>query len=97
MFSKKATKIDEIFTVYLTVTTYCQIDGEDFVFWKDSGLDNLKFEFEFEIDWPLKVNWKKKAPSEMRSPHREGFYRGPLHSRRSSLMFANLPPESKAQ
>ena len=28
MFSKKATKVDEI---YLTVTTYCQIDGEDFV------------------------------------------------------------------
>ena len=31
MFSKKATKIDEIFTVVLTVTTYCQIEGEDFV------------------------------------------------------------------
>ena len=31
MFSKKATKIDEIFTKVLTVTTYCQIDGEDFV------------------------------------------------------------------
>ena len=31
MFSKKATKIDEIFSVDLTVTTYCQIDGEDFV------------------------------------------------------------------
>ena len=31
MFSKKATKIDFIFTVDLTVTTYCQIDGEDFV------------------------------------------------------------------
>ena len=30
MFSKKATKIDEIFNVDLTVTTYCQIDGEDF-------------------------------------------------------------------
>ena len=30
MFSKKATKMDEIFTVDLTVTTYCQIDGEDF-------------------------------------------------------------------
>ena len=30
IFSKKATKIDEIFTVDLTVTTYCQIDGEDF-------------------------------------------------------------------
>ena len=28
MFSKKATKI---FTVNLTLTTYCQIDGEDFV------------------------------------------------------------------
>ena len=31
MFSKKVTKIDEIFIVDLTVTTYCQIDGEDFV------------------------------------------------------------------
>ena len=31
MFSKKATKIDEIFTVDLMVTTYCQIYGEDFV------------------------------------------------------------------
>ena len=31
MFSKKATKIDEIFSVDLTVNTYCQIDGEDFV------------------------------------------------------------------
>ena len=29
MFSKKATK--KIFTVDLTVTTYCQIDSEDFV------------------------------------------------------------------
>ena len=31
MFSKKATKNEEIFTVDFTVTTYCQIDGEDFV------------------------------------------------------------------
>ena len=31
MVSKKATKIDEIFTVDLTVTIYCQIAGEDFV------------------------------------------------------------------
>ena len=31
MFSKKATKIAEIFTVDLTLTTYFQIDGEDFV------------------------------------------------------------------
>ena len=31
MFSKKVTKIDKIFNVDLTVTTCCQIDGEDFV------------------------------------------------------------------
>ena len=30
VFSKKATKFDEIFTGDLTLTTYCQIDGEDF-------------------------------------------------------------------
>ena len=30
MFSKKATKIDEIFTVNLTLCSKCQIDGEDF-------------------------------------------------------------------
>ena len=29
--SKKATKIDEIFTVDLTICSKCQIDGEDFV------------------------------------------------------------------
>ena len=31
MFHKKATKIDEIFTVDLTLCSKCQIDGEDFV------------------------------------------------------------------
>ena len=31
MFSKKATKIEEIFTMDLTANTYYQIDGEDFV------------------------------------------------------------------
>ena len=31
MFSKKATKIDEIFTINLTVCSKCQIEGEDFV------------------------------------------------------------------
>ena len=31
VFSKKATKIDEIFTDNLTLTT-CQIDGEDFFY-----------------------------------------------------------------
>ena len=31
MFSKKATKIDKIFTIDLTVPTYSQIDSEEFV------------------------------------------------------------------
>ena len=31
MFSNKARKIDVIFTVDLTFTTLCPIDGEDFV------------------------------------------------------------------
>ena len=31
MFSRKATKIDKIFTVDLTLCSKCQIDGEDFV------------------------------------------------------------------
>ena len=31
MFFKKATKIDEIFTVDLTLCSNCQIDGDDFV------------------------------------------------------------------
>ena len=31
MFSEKATKIDEIFTIDLTLGSKCQIDGEDFI------------------------------------------------------------------
>ena len=31
MFSEKATKIEEIFTVDLTLYSKCQINGEDFV------------------------------------------------------------------
>ena len=31
MFSKKAVKFEEIFTVDLTVCSNCQMDGEDFV------------------------------------------------------------------
>ena len=31
MFSKKAAKIEEIFTMDLTTNTYYQIDGEDIV------------------------------------------------------------------
>jgi hypothetical protein len=34
MFSKKATKIDEIFTIDLILRSKCQIDDEDFLkFW----------------------------------------------------------------
>ena len=31
IFSKKATKIDEIFAVYLMLCSKCQFDGKDFV------------------------------------------------------------------
>ena len=31
MFSEKATKMDEIFTLDLTLCSKCQIEGEDFV------------------------------------------------------------------
>ena len=31
VFSKKSTQIDKIFTVYLTITTWCQIICEDFI------------------------------------------------------------------
>ena len=31
MFAKKATKIDEIFTVEVTLCSKCEIDGEDLV------------------------------------------------------------------
>ena len=35
MFSKKATKMDEIFTIDLTLCSKCQIGGEDFVNFSD--------------------------------------------------------------
>ena len=41
-FSKKATKFDKIFTVDLTLTTYCQIDGEDFIIFV-AFLENTNF------------------------------------------------------
>ena len=34
MFSKKATKIDEIITVDLTLYSKCQINGEDFIYFR---------------------------------------------------------------
>ena len=53
MFSKKATKIDEIFTVDLTLTTYCQIDGEDFVIFV-AFLENINFNMSFFIVYFIK-------------------------------------------
>ena len=41
MFSKKATKFEEIFTVDLTLTTYCQIEGEESIF--VAFLENMNF------------------------------------------------------
>ena len=49
MFSKKATKIDEIFTVEMTfICSKCQIDGEDFVIF--CGLLR-KYELYYETDF----------------------------------------------
>ena len=42
MFSKKATKIDKILTVDLTLCSKCQIDGEDFVNFR-GHLKNMNF------------------------------------------------------
>ena len=46
MFSKKATKIDEIFTVNLMLCSKCQIYGKDFVNFSDLL---RKYEF-YQID-----------------------------------------------
>ena len=43
VFSKKAIKNDEIFTIDFTLTTYCRIDGEDFVIFV-AFLENTKYE-----------------------------------------------------
>jgi hypothetical protein len=42
MFSKKATKIDEIFSNNLTLCSRCQIYGEDFVILV-TFLENMNF------------------------------------------------------
>ena len=46
MYSKKATKIDEIFTVDLTLCSKCQIDSEDFVDFV-AFLENTNFIYNF--------------------------------------------------
>ena len=43
MFSKKATKINEIFTVDLTLCSKCQIDSEDFINFCGLLIENMNF------------------------------------------------------
>ena len=65
MFSKKATKIDEIFTVDLTLCSKCQIDGEDFVDF--CGLlrkHELLRDQSVECDFPI---WHREILSLVRS------------------------------
>ena len=50
MFSKKATKIDEIFTVNLTLCGKCQIDSEDFVIFV-AFLENTNFNNQIWSIW----------------------------------------------
>ena len=52
MFSKKATKIREIFTSDLTLITFCQIDGEDFVNFL-AFLENMNFKFIDITTWKV--------------------------------------------
>ena len=60
MFSKKATKIDKFFTDDLTVTTYCQIDSEDFSVFV-AFLENMNFmsenQFRLKVKFKSKVLW----------------------------------------
>ena len=48
MFSKKVTKIDEIFTVDLTICSKCQIDGEDFIIFA-AFLEKMNFTYSSAI------------------------------------------------
>ena len=65
MFSKKATKIDKIFTVNLTLCSKCQFDGEYF-FNFVAFLKNLNFNvFHYTVDsgerrtfLPVIIEWK---------------------------------------
>ena len=61
MFSKKATKIDKIFTAYLTYVEYVEIDGVDFVnfcglLWKHE-LYNVSMHLKIKacVIWDLSV------------------------------------------
>ena len=53
-FSKKATKFEKIFTGDLTLTTYCQIDGEDF--FNFCGL--LRKDELYQIDFKVNLQYE---------------------------------------
>ena len=61
MFSKSATKIDEIFTVDLTICTMCQIDGEDFV--NFSGLLRKHELYHTKVLFTDRCRWQNFCPS----------------------------------
>ena len=73
MFSKKATKINEIFTVDLTLCSKCQIDGEDFVNFCGLFLENTNFTPNFWREYgrfgvsyhslSSATTWEKNLPS----------------------------------
>ena len=71
MFSKKATKIDEIFTVDFILCSKCQIDGEDFVkfvvilentnfTWKNLWL-HLRQCTPASTDWTLNIKYNHRG------------------------------------
>ena len=56
MFSKKATKIDEMFTVDLTLCSKCQIDGEDFVNFCGLLRKHELYLHEYNVRHPVEVS-----------------------------------------
>ena len=63
MFSKKATKFDEIFTVDLTLCSKCQIDGADLV--NFCGLLRKRELYHVMLNFKHNCQWKKfsKVPN----------------------------------
>ena len=62
MFSKKATKIDEIFTINLTVYSKRQINGKDFVNFRGLLRKHELYQLCLEV-WPKTMHGKGKTMS----------------------------------
>ena len=66
-FSNKATKIDKIFTVFLTLCSKCQIDGEDFVnLWGLLKKHELYFHQNNHLDCNLSKHRKTQFKTSLR-------------------------------